>query len=131
MSLIKKTFVPVFFALFTLYQLNSFLKPFWPTSHDGLYHIIRIREYYYELIHGQFPVRWTDRLDNAYGLPLFNYIYPGPYMLSSVFLAVGLNEVDAYKTVFLLSYFLGIYGYYFLFRKKIKSWLLSPAYYMA
>jgi hypothetical protein len=114
----KKFFIPVLFLIFTLWQLNSLFHPGWPTSHDGIYHLIRIREYFYELKQGQFPVRWTDRLDDGYGLPLFNYIYPGPYLIATPLVALGLSEVNTYKLILLLSYFFGTFGFYLLFHRR-------------
>ncbi|MFA7300972.1 MAG: hypothetical protein WC069_01565 [Candidatus Shapirobacteria bacterium] len=110
------------FILFVacLWLLNSFNSPLWPRSHDGIYHAVRISEYYRELASGQFPVRWVDNLDYKYGLPLFNYVYPGPYLISSIPMSLGLGEITSYKLVMVFAYFIGALGYYFIYYKKNK-----------
>lgn len=108
----------IFLFLFCLFQMKAFFIPAWPKSHDGIFHAIRIKAYFQELKHGQFPVRWVDDLDYGYGLPLFTYIYPGPYLLASIPMAVSENEVISYKLVMVLGYTLGVIGIYALFAKQ-------------
>lgn len=119
-KILKKLVLPILLLIFCLVELNSLTKSYWLSSHDGVFHTLRIKEYYYELTQGHFPVRWTTRLDNNYGIPLFNYVCPLPYLLSSLPLSFGLNERDAYKIVIFLSYFAGVLGFYFLNKNKNK-----------
>lgn len=115
----KTLIVPIILLLFCLYQMSSLFNSYWPSSHDGIFHLIRIREYIYQFkSDGIFPLRWVSRLDNGYGLPLFNYIYPLPYFLGFLFSLFTNNEIILYKIVVFLSYFLGVFGFYFCFLKK-------------
>jgi len=118
-NIFKNHFFPIIFLiLFCLFQMKAFFIPAWPKSHDGIFHVIRMKDYFRELKHGQFPVRWVDDLDYGYGLPLFTYIYPGPYILTSIPMAVSGNEVVSYKLVMIIGYALGVIGIYALFARK-------------
>lgn len=123
-----RTYLPIIFLLlFCVFELKAFCIPAWPKSHDGIYHTIRINDYIAELSHGQFPVRWVDALDYRYGLPLFTYIYPGPYMLSSLSMAVSGSDVLSYKLIMFVGYALGVIGTYALCSKKSKFFALAAA----
>jgi len=110
--------IPIILFIFSLWQLNSLTKSYWITSHDGIFHVLRIKEYNYEFSLGQFPVRWSNRLDNNFGLPVFNYVYPGPYILSIIPMSLGISDLDSFKIILFLGYFIGVLGFYFLLRKK-------------
>jgi hypothetical protein len=100
-------------------------------THDGIFHLIRQEVFAEALKLGQFPVRWIPSLDNGYGLPLFNYIYPGPYYLGSVFSLLGLSSKWVLKIVEIGLYLLGGFGVYFLLAQKNKLYaLLSSLLYL-
>lgn len=86
-------------------------------SHDSLWHVERIQNMF-SLIPSQFPVRWSPSLDNGYGVPLFNFTYPAPYYLGSLFMLFGLGPVKSYDLLLLLFYTLGGVGVYLLGSKK-------------
>lgn len=90
----------------------------WIETHDGIFHLIRQEVFIDELKSGQFPVRWAGSLDNGLGLPLFNYIYPGPYYLGSVFSLLGLSSKWVIKIVEIGLYLLGGLGFYTLFARR-------------
>jgi hypothetical protein len=112
--------IAVILFIFSLWQLSSLLQPYWPSSHDGIFHYIRIREYFIELKAGQFPVRWVQNLDNGYGLPVFNYVYPLPYILAVIPQLINISVANSYKIVMFLGYYLGVLGFYFLLKSKNK-----------
>lgn len=126
-ALIKKYYPIFLLILFCSWQLRSLLVPAWPRSHDGIYHVIRIKEYYSELKNGQFPVRWTDNLDNHFGLPLFNYVYPGPYILGLIPMWLGLNELTTYKILMFFGFLMGTVGFYLIFSNKNNFFALITA----
>lgn len=92
----------------------------WIETHDGIYHLVRQEVFSDALKRGNFPVRWAGTLDNGFGLPLFNYIYPGPYYLGAPLSLLGVNSRWVIKFVEIALYFLGGLGMYFLFAKKHK-----------
>jgi len=106
-----------------------------PHTHDGLVHLSRIAAYYTELSRLQIPPRWATDLNYGYGLPLFNFIYPLPYLLASAFVALGLSLVFAFKAVLISSYLLsGIFIFSFareFFRDTRKAWAVTIFYQFA
>ncbi len=87
-------------------------------THDGIFHLIRQEVFVSELKNGQFPVRWAGTLDNGFGLPLFNYIYPGPYYLGAPLSFLGLSAQWVVKLVEVGLYLLGGIGIYLLLARK-------------
>lgn len=106
-----------------------------PHTHDGGVHLPRIAAYYKALSDGQIPVRWAGDLNYGYGLPLFNFIYQTPYVLSSLFVAFGATLVDAFTATLVLSYILsGICMLLFtraFFRDDKKAFLVTIFYQFA
>jgi hypothetical protein len=96
-------------------------------THDGIFHLIRQEVFVSELKSGQFPVRWAGALDNGFGLPLFNYIYPGPYYLGAPLSLLGLNAQWVIKIVEVGLYLLGGVGMYLLFAHKHKLYAAISA----
>lgn len=70
--------------------------------------------YYKALAGGQIFPRWAGDLNYGYGMPLFNFIYHLPYLISSLFLFLNVNLVTSFKLVLTLSYLLsGIFMFAF------------------
>mgnify|MGYP001558299250 FL=1 len=46
-------------------------------SDDGEWMVIRFSAFHQALRDGQFPVRWLGRLNQEYGYPVANFLYPG------------------------------------------------------
>jgi len=113
--------------VFALYQLKSLFLSSWYVSHDGIFHLIRAQEFFYALKLGYFPVRWAFHLDNNFGLPLFNFIYPGPYYLSVLLQFFGFSEWSGIKALIISSYFLGGLGIFLIFKKRHKYLALVSA----
>ena len=105
-------------TLISLFSVKYLLKPGFHYGHDSLWHVQRITAMYQELKKGHFPVRWVSSLDNKYGAPLFNYVYPGPYYLAAGLMFLGLGNVAAFNLITVFFYVLGGWGMYFLFRQK-------------
>jgi len=114
----RRHFLPILFLIgFSLFTLRSIFNPGFMYSHDSLWHVERLQNMY-SLIPLQFPVRWSPSLDNGYGIPLFNFTYPAPYYLGSLFMISGLGPIKAYDLLLLSFYILGGVGIYFLASKK-------------
>lgn len=56
---------------------------------DGEWMIIRLSAFYQSLADGQFPVRFLGRLNNSYGYPVSNFLYPGFLYLGSLLHILG------------------------------------------
>lgn len=63
--------------IMSLPSVLTFLHPGFPQTDDGNWMIIRLSAFYEALRDGQFPVRWIGRLNNGYGYPVANFLYPG------------------------------------------------------
>lgn len=95
-----------FYFLVLLISLAS-LWPFFRTgyfeSHDGEWMVIRFTAFHQTLASGQFPVRFVDRLNNNYGYPVLNFLYPLPFYLAEIPKLAGFGFVSSVKIVFVLS----------------------------
>jgi hypothetical protein len=105
-------------TIFAALSLKSIFNSGMMQTHDGLWQVQRATAMFESLQGGQFPVRWVYALDNGHGIPLFNFVYPLPFYLSSVFMALGVINITAIKLVTIIGYLLGGLGMYLLFRQK-------------
>lgn len=80
-----------------------FLKPGFFPSHDGEWMVIRFSAFHQTLRAGQFPVRFVDRLNNNYGYPVLNFLYPLPFYLAEVPKLAGVGFVNSVKVVFAVT----------------------------
>jgi len=115
----KHIFPIILIILVGALLISSIFHSGWYTSHDGVYHILRTEEALRMLKLGQFPLRWAGTLDQGFGIPLFNFVYPLPYYFSAVF-SYFVGAVWAVKSVIIISYLLGGLGIYFLFSHKSR-----------
>src|SRR4030043_2058194 len=97
----KKLFIILIFT--SLIAVWPFLKKGFFQSHDGEWMVIRFTAFHQTLASGQFPVRFVDRLNNNYGYPVLNFLYPLPFYLAEIPKALGFGFVDSIKIVFVLS----------------------------
>ena len=118
----KKHLVSLIFIFgLTLWFTFSLFKPGWFASHDGIYHIRRVGEMTEMLKMGYFPVRWGLNLDNYYGTPIFNYVYPGPYYLASFITILSpLGTPTILKLLAIGSFASGGLAWYFFFQKQSR-----------
>ena len=120
------------FVFSCLPLISFFSTNLLPHTHDGLVHLARMAAYYKALGDGQFPVRWAGDLNYGYGLPLFNFMYHTPYLISSLFLSLGVSLVMTFKLVISISYILaGVFMYLFAksFFKNEKTAFLVAVFY--
>ena len=128
----KKYLFPVILIILGLILASSLFNPGWFASHDGVFHILRADEAVKMLKSGQFPLRWAGNFDEGYGIPLFNFIYPLPYYLSTALILSGMSSVLAVKLILLVSYLIGGLGIYQLFARENKMLaFFSAALYLA
>lgn len=79
------------------------LKPGFFISDDGEWMIIRLSAFFQSLREGQFPVRFLGRLNNSYGYPVANFLYPGFLYLGSLIHVFGISFVNTVKLIFIGS----------------------------
>jgi hypothetical protein len=83
--------------------LFPLLQPGFFISDDGDWMIIRLSAFFQSLREGQFPVRFLGRLNESYGYPVANFLYPGYLYIGSVLHALGLPFASSVKAMFILS----------------------------
>lgn len=94
--------------LISLIALWPFFKKGYFESHDGEWMVIRFTAFHQALTSGQFPVRYVERLNNNYGYPVFNFLYPLPFYLAEIPKVLGVGFVDSVKIIFVLSTFASV-----------------------
>ena len=62
-------------------------------THDGEYHVIRFYEFDKALRDGNLYPRWAPDLNNGFGVPLFNYVYPLPNYFASFIHSFGVSFI--------------------------------------
>lgn len=95
-------------------------------SDDGTWMVIRFSAFYQALADGQFPVRFLDRLNNGYGYPVANFLYPGFMYFGIPLKLIGFDSLQVIKI--LISIFMifgGIFSYFWLniFFSKFSSFV--------
>lgn len=110
----KKTIFVVILALISLYPL---LHKGLPPTHDGEYHIVRFYEFYKTLSDGNLYPRWAPDLNNGFGVPIFNYVYPFPNYVSSFVHMLGVSFIDSFKLNMFVASLVGAL-FFFLWSRK-------------
>lgn len=80
-----------------------FTAGFIPT-HDGEYHLIRFYEFTKMLRSGHLFPRWAPGLNSGYGMPIFNFFYPFPNYIGSLFHMLGLSLVRSFQLTLAIGY---------------------------
>lgn len=93
-------------------------KPGFFVTDDGEWMIIRLSAFYQSLADGQFPVRYLGRLNNSYGYPVANFLYPGFLYIGSLFRFFGASFLDSIKLIIGLSVVGGAIAIYNFLRTK-------------
>lgn len=107
--------------LFSLISLWPFFKTGYFESDDGEWMVIRFTAFHQTLRSGQFPVRFVDRLNNNYGYPVLNFLYPLPFYLAEIPKLFGLGFVDSIKTIFVVSTILSSVLMYIALTQKFST----------
>ncbi|PIP74673.1 MAG: hypothetical protein CO135_01380 [Candidatus Levybacteria bacterium CG_4_9_14_3_um_filter_35_16] len=110
-------FFLILITIFTVPTITGLLHPGFFVTDDGNWMVIRFSAFYEALRSGQFPVRFLYRLNNSYGYPVADFLYP-LFMYIGVFIHIlKFNFVDTIKIIFGLS-MLGSSIFCFLWLKK-------------
>ena len=96
----------------TFFGVKPLLHPGLPPTHDGENHVIRSYEFDKAMRDGSVYPRWARDLNNGYGIPLFNYVYPLPNYTSAFFHVFGISFIDTFKLNLLVATFIGVIFFY-------------------
>ncbi len=70
----------------------------------------RIAEMAGAISSGHFPVRWSANFGYGFGMPLFNFYAPLPYVVGAFFYFLNINIIGVIKILYLLVNFLTLWG---------------------
>lgn len=111
----------VILLLLSLISLWPFFKSGYFKSHDGEWMVIRYTAFHQTLASGQIPVRFVDRLNNNYGYPVLNFLYPLPFYFSQIPDAAGFGPVDSIKFSFVVSTLLSLAFMFWALRQNFGT----------
>lgn len=118
-SLISKNLFLLLVILFSVISSHSLFHSGLLPTHDGEYHVIRFYEFDKTLRTGNLYPRWATDLNNGFGLPLFNYVYPLPNYFAYLFHLMGFSFIDSFK---LNLFFASVLGSIFMFLLSQQFW---------
>src|SRR3990167_6215755 len=99
-----KRLIHIFLVLLlTLPATLALFRPGFFPSHDGEWMVIRLSAFHQTLADGQFPVRWSSRLNHGFGYPVLNFLYPLPFYFGEIFYLLSGSFTTAIKWVFILA----------------------------
>lgn len=90
-------------AVLALLIGKDLLLPGFFSSHDGLFHVVRLQQFDQSFRAGQIPVRWAPTLLGGLGYPLFVVNYNLPYYLAEGIFLISGSLFTAIKYSLLLS----------------------------
>lgn len=127
----KKAFFLVIVIILSIFSVRALLIKGLPPTHDGEYHIVRFYEFDKVIRSGSFYPRWAPDLNNGYGVPLFNYVYPFPNYFAFFLHLFGVSFIDGFK---LNMFFATVIGSVFFYLWTRKFWgdigaLISSVFY--
>jgi len=100
------------------------LRPGLLVTDDGDWMVIRLTAFFQSLREGQFPVRFLGRLNQSYGYPVANFLYPGFLYIGSVLHIFGLPFQTTIEAIIVGSVMLGTV-FTFLWLRKFFSYMPS------
>jgi hypothetical protein len=93
-----------------------------PNTADGPVHFYRAAEFVHGWQDGVLIPRWSQNLGYGYGIPLFVYAPPLPYILTGGLHLLGLPLEAAFKMMMVVGIAIGAFGVYRLGREQFGVW---------
>lgn len=113
----KKILPLLLVILLTIPALLPLIHKGFFVTDDGSWMIIRFSAFYEALRHGQFPVRFLMRLNNGYGYPVADFLYPLFMYVGTPVHILGVSFINTIKLIFGLSLLASSVFTYFWLRK--------------
>ncbi len=117
-----KKYIIFLVILFSIPAVRYFFVPGFFGVSDDL-HVAWLHQMVKTLEMLQIPPRFVPNLSFNFGYPLFNFVYPLPFYIASIFSFLGFSLVDSIKLVFGLSIPFSIYAMYLLLNRFVNSYL--------
>lgn len=119
----KNIAVVLVLILLSLLACITFFHSGFPKTDDGNWMIIRFSAFYQALKDGEMPVRWLGRLNNGYGYPVADFLYPGFMYLGIPLAVITSSFVSSIKILFVSSLVASAVGMFLFLHKKFDNWL--------
>jgi hypothetical protein len=118
----KKIILSVIILLvISIPAIYPLFKTGFPLTDDGNWMVIRFSAFYEALRNGQFPVRFLMRLNNGYGYPVADFLYPLFMYLSTPIHILGINFVNSIKVLLTLCIILSSVFSFFWLRRLFNN----------
>jgi hypothetical protein len=91
--------------IFSVPAIIGLLHSGFPVTDDGGWMVIRFSAFFQTLRDGEFPVRFLMRLNNGYGYPVSDFLYPLFMYLSVPIHLIGINFANSIKVLLALCIF--------------------------
>lgn len=111
----------ILLIVLSLIALWPFFKKGYFETHDGDWIIIRFSAFHQTLTAGQFPVRFVDRLNNNFGYPVINFLYPLPFYLAEIPKIFGFGFEESIKIISVLSTVFSALAMYWALSQKFNK----------
>ncbi len=108
-------------VVLTLPAIIGLIHQGFPLTDDGNWMVIRFSAFYENLRNDQFPVRFLTRLNNGFGYPVPDFLYPLFMYLGVPIHILGFNFVSTIKFIFGLSFILSSLFSFLWLRKKFDN----------
>lgn len=119
--MMKKLLPIILLLFFSLLALWPFFQEGFFKTHDGEWMIIRFSAFHQELRAGQLPVRFLDRLNNGYGYPVSNFLYPLPFYAAEIPKIIGFSFTNSIKIIFVASTIVSVLAMYWALKKRYST----------
>ena len=128
----KSFFSLILVVILALIAGLALLHPGLPPTHDGEYHVVRFYLFNEAIHDGNLYPRWAGHLNNNFGVPLFNFVYPLPNYMATIFHLFGISFINSFKWEMLLATIAGGIFFYLWSKEFWGRWggIVSSAFYI-
>ncbi|MDO8657993.1 MAG: 6-pyruvoyl-tetrahydropterin synthase-related protein, partial [Candidatus Levybacteria bacterium] len=110
--LFKKIFPLIIVSFFAFVAGLPLLHEGLIPTHDGEYHVVRFFLFNESFLDGNLYPRWAAHLNNGFGVPLFNFVYPLPNYIAVFLHGFGVSFIDTFKFEMFVATLIGAVFFY-------------------
>lgn len=89
-------------------------------THDGPFHLERTFNYVQSLREGNFPPTWTRFYNSGFGSPVFIFLFPIPYLITTFLNSLGINLFFSVRASFIFFQFVAGLSMFFWLKSGLK-----------
>ncbi len=108
----KNFFSIIIVVLFGIIAGFSLLHEGLIPTHDGEYHVVRFFLFNEAFNDGNLYPRWTNILNNGFGVPLFTFVYPLPNYIAVFLHRLGISYIDSFRFEMFAAIIIGAIFFY-------------------